>query len=77
MRHTQQRPSILDESTFQLPSPSNLFMISYPEPPISPRRYRPRRSTCLVTLPPLIDKTRAPAPTTTEMHGIKWSLYGY
>ena len=75
MRHVQQRPSILDESTFQLPSPSNLLMISYPEQSISPRRYRPRRSTCLVSLPPLTDKTRPTA--STGIHGMKWSLYGY
>lgn len=74
MRHFQSQPSILQETTFQLPSPSDLLLVSYPEPVVSPRRYKPKNSNTGVTLPPLVNTMRViPA----QMHGIKLNLYGY
>ncbi len=74
MRHFQSRP-IIQETTFQLPSPSDLLLMSYPNQPIPPpRRYRPNDSSSIVPLPPLMTTTRA---IETRLHDIKLNLYGY
>jgi hypothetical protein len=74
MRHFQRGPTILHETTFQLPSPNNLLMISYPEQNALSRRYRQKKLNNLVSLPP-VTNTRKTIPTHT--HGFKLNPFGY
>lgn len=74
MRYIQNQAIILQEIPYDLPTPTNLFLVSYPEQTVLPRRYRQKKSTCTVTLPPLINSTRM---IPMQMHGLKLNLYGY
>jgi hypothetical protein len=74
MRHFQRRPTILQETTYQLPSSQNLLMISYPEQQPTSRRYRQKKLNSLVTLPPVNNPKRT--TPTTQTHGFKLNLFG-
>ena len=74
MRHIQNQAIILQETSYQLPTPTNLFLVSYPEQTVLPRRYRQKKLPCTVSLPPLINSTRM---IPMQMHGLKFNLYGY
>jgi len=74
MRHLQNQPSILQETTFQQPSPTDLFLISYPEETVLPYRYKQRKSSSVVPLPPLMNTTKVKP---THMHGFNLNFYGY
>jgi hypothetical protein len=74
MRHPQNQPTILQETTFQLPSPTDLFLMSYPKQNVSSRRYKPKNSSCVVPLPSLMNTTRT---IPTHMRDVNLNFYGY
>jgi hypothetical protein len=74
MRHVNNQTNILQETTFQLPSPTDLFLISYPPQSVPSRRYGQKKSSSVVPLPPLMNTTRV---VPNHVHGIKLNLYAY
>ncbi|CAF4412883.1 unnamed protein product [Rotaria sp. Silwood2] len=74
MRYLQNQTDFIEDTTFQLSSSTDVLFIPYSEQSRSPHRYRSKKISCVVPLPPLINSART---TQAHLHDIKLNLYGY
>ncbi|CAF3258010.1 unnamed protein product [Rotaria socialis] len=74
MRCTQTQPSFIQETTYQLPSSTNLIFMPYSDQAELSHRYRPKKCSSVVQLPPLINANKA-VPTHTR--DTQLSIYAY
>ncbi|CAF0811669.1 unnamed protein product [Adineta steineri] len=72
MKHFQNQVTILQEATFRAPSPTNLFLMSYSKQSVSSRRYKQKKSSCVVPLPPLTNPTKV---ISNHVHDVKLNVY--
>ncbi|CAF0900093.1 unnamed protein product [Adineta ricciae] len=57
LKHFQNQIAILQETPLRASSPANLFLMSYAEQPRPLRRYKQKKSTCVVSLPLLTNSS--------------------
>lgn len=74
MKHFQNQVTILQEATFRPHSSAEVFLMSYSEQTVSPRRYKQKRPSCVVPLPPLRNTTKV---LSTPVHDGKLNIYDY
>ncbi len=70
----QSRQNQNQETNFQLPSSTDLFLLSYFQQPMTSGHDQTKTSCCVVPLPPLINNPRVGR---TRVRGIKLNMYGY
>ena len=58
MRHNQSQITTFQETTYELPSSVDLFLISCPNESLSSRHYEMKQSSRVVRLPSLVNNIR-------------------